>query len=82
MNKYIGISLIAVSAALVSCNDFLDELPDNRAELNSEANIELLLTSAYPQSDFIAITEYSSDNVDDYGENNPYTQRFLDQVYH
>ena len=82
MKKYIGFSIIAFSMGLASCNDFLDKLPDNRAELTSEANIQLLLTSAYPSSDFIAVTEYASDNVDDYGKNNPYTDRFLDQLYH
>ena len=82
MKKYIGFSIIALSMGLTSCSDFLDKLPDNRAELTSEANIQLLLTSAYPDNDFIAVTEYASDNVDDYGDNNPYTDRFLDQLFH
>jgi hypothetical protein len=65
-----------------SCDKFLDEMPDNRAEVDSDTKIEKLLVSAYPDRAFIMITEMSSDNVDDYGENNPNTDRFVDEVYH
>lgn len=66
---------------LASCNDFLDELPDNRTELDTEAKIENLLVSAYPTHDPIIFAEYMSDNVDDIGPNNPNTERFYDQCY-
>ena len=37
MKKYIFGALTMVSAlALTSCNDYLDKLPDDRAELNSD----------------------------------------------
>lgn len=74
--------LLMGAATLVSCNKFLDELPDNRAEVDSEAKIEKLLVSAYPEKTYIMIAEMSSDNVDDYGEKNPNTDRFIDEVYH
>ena len=32
-----------------SCNDFLDKLPDNRTELDTEQKITKLLISAYPE---------------------------------
>jgi len=83
MNKYIGISIIAVAMGLglTSCNDFLDKLPDNRTEANTEEKIQRLLVAAYPTHDHMAFTEYASDNVDDMGANNPYTERFIDQLY-
>ena len=65
----------------LSCDDYLATMPDNRAESDSEEKINKLLVSAYPESDYIVCTELSSDNVDDYGSNNPYTDRFLEQVY-
>jgi len=81
MKKYIGLSIIALSMGLASCNDFLDKLPDNRTEANTEEKIQKLLVAAYPTHDHMLFTEYASDNVDDMGANNPYTDRFLDQVY-
>jgi len=81
MKKYIGLSIIALGLGLTSCDDFLDELPDNRTEANTETKIQKLLVSAYPDHDHMAFTEYASDNVDDMGENNPNTERFLDEIY-
>ena len=81
MKKYIGLSILALAFGLTSCDDFLDKLPDNRADIDSKDKAVTLLVSAYPDNDYILLTEYSSDNVDDYGARNPYTDRFLDQVY-
>lgn len=71
----------AALLALTSCNDFLDKMPDNRAELDTKEKVRALLVSAYPDHDYMLVTEFMSDNVDDYGPNNPYTDRFIDQVY-
>lgn len=85
-NTFRHLSLSVGSAVmllgLVACNEYLDELPDNRMELTSLDKVEKLLVTAYPTSSPIFVAEYSSDNVDNYGENNPYTSRFVDQVYH
>lgn len=81
MKKYIGLSIIALGMGLSSCNDFLDKLPDNRTEANTEEKIQKLLVAAYPTHDHMGFTEYASDNVDDMGANNPYTDRFIDQMY-
>lgn len=75
------ISVLSIIAAALSCDKFLDTMPDNRAEIDSQAKIQALLTSAYPSTDYMLLTEFMSDNVDDYGSNNPYTDRFIDQVY-
>ncbi|TDS08913.1 putative outer membrane starch-binding protein [Sphingobacterium paludis] len=73
--------ILACGLSLHSCNKFLDELPDNRATLNTESKIDKLLVSAYPQNAYLVSAEFSSDNVDDYGISNPYSQRDLEQLF-
>lgn len=81
MKKNIILPIIAIGMGLASCDDFLDKLPDNRADIDTKDKAVTLLVSAYPDHDYILLTEFSSDNVDDYGARNPYTDRFIDQVY-
>ena len=81
MKKYIVLSILALSMGLVSCNDFLDTLPDNRTEANSVEKIQKLLVAAYPTHDHMAFTEYASDNVDEVLSNSSYKERFIDQCY-
>lgn len=78
-NKFtlLGLGLIS----LASCDDYLDKMPDNRAEIDSESKIQSLLVSAYPTHDYMLVTELMSDNVDMNGADNPNTDRFADQVY-
>ena len=45
INVFIGLTFVWIST---SCESYLDKLPDNRANLNSEDNITDLLVSAYP----------------------------------
>ena len=45
-NKLI-LFLAGICLALTSCNDFLDRLPDDRAELNSLDKVAKFLSSAY-----------------------------------
>lgn len=56
-----------VALAATSCNDFLDEMPDNRTELNSDENITQILTSAYPDNTYAVWTNLMSDDHDDIG---------------
>jgi len=70
-----------VLLGLSSCNKFLDEMPDNRATIDTEEKIVSLLNSAYPTHSYQLITEMMSDNVDCNSPENPYTDAFLDQVY-
>jgi len=78
---------VGVAAALMlsfaSCDSYLDEMPDNRAEVDSEEKIVSLLTSAYPQNgSYMLINETMSDNIDDMGERyEKYGDRFLVQAY-
>lgn len=64
-----NILYIAVSSAmlLASCDDFLNTMPDNRAEIDTESKITSLLVSAYPSSTDIVMTEMASDNAMDNG---------------
>ena len=66
---------------LCACDDFLDVMPDNRTEVDTAEKMRALLVSAYPATDYMLLTEFSSDNVDNYGENNPNYDRFIEQVY-
>ncbi len=72
---------VAAIASLTACDKFLDKMPDNRAEINSQEKVRALLTSAYSQSTSMLFLEYMSDNVDNLGDDNPGTDRFMDQVY-
>jgi len=66
-NKF---ALVALGAlAFASCNDFLDEMPDNRTGIDNAENIKLMLVSAYSEALPIAMMELMSDNVTDYGKN-------------
>ena len=79
--KYTLIALLTLALSLVSCDKFLDVMPDNRTELDTQEKIRSLLVSAYPETDYLLVTEFSSDNVDNYGKDNPNTDRFVDQLY-
>ncbi len=80
-NNLYALALSVSALAFAGCDDFLDTMPDNRAELDNEAKIQSMLTSAYIDHDPIMVAELVSDNVDDYGENNPYTERWFDDTY-
>lgn len=60
---------IALSAAVAftSCEDFLDKMPDNRAEINSADKVTSILVSAYPTITAAMMQEMSSDNAMDNG---------------
>ena len=66
---------------LVSCDKFLDTMPDNRAEIDTPEKIRAILTTAYPSGTYLTTNEYMSDNVDQIGHDNPSSSRFLDQLY-
>lgn len=46
------------------CDEYLDVMPDSRAELDSDEKITKLLVDGYPSNLFILTTEMSSDNID------------------
>ena len=62
-----GLGLLFAVLLFASCNNFLDTLPDKRAELNSEKQIDQILVSAYPSTLPVMVFEMMSDNVTDNG---------------
>lgn len=80
-NKNIFISALALVFALTSCNDWLDVMPDNRAEVDTAEKVRKLLVSAYPENGFAFCGELSSDNVDDMGAQVTYHHRVCEQMY-
>ena len=79
--KYPFLALLAGACLTLfsACGEFLDELPDNRAELDSPEKIYKLLVSAYPDRTYVRMCEFSSDNVDDQGADDPNSWRILEQ---
>jgi SusD family. len=59
--------LIAVVVTTTGCKKFLEQAPDNRAVLNSPEKVAQLLSTAYPQANYMAFCESISDNVADKG---------------
>lgn len=77
----ISLLILALSFTLVSCNGWLDIMPDNRAEVDTEEKVASLLVSAYPETSYIMCAELSSDNVDDFGESIPEHNRIYGQFF-
>ena len=67
MKKYtytflINLSLISFLGITLSCDNFLDEVPDNRVALDNLDKASQLLTSAYSNAGY-SFTEWMTDNV-------------------
>lgn len=60
--------LLAIPATLFSCNSFLDELPDNRTEIDTEDKVSMVLVSAYSSTLPALMQELMSDNITDSGK--------------
>lgn len=52
---------------LTACNDYLDKVPDDRAQVDTQEKVQKLLVSAYPTHVPNFLFEMSSDNVTDNG---------------
>ncbi len=83
MNKLNSLLIICALVSFSSCNDFLDEMPDNRITIDTESELKALMNSAYPQCSFVRVTELASDNADDLnGEANGYYDCFSEQCFY
>lgn len=58
-------SVFAVALMMTACSDFLDKIPDERTELQTEDNIVDLLKGSYPATNYQYVCELSSDNLID-----------------
>jgi len=66
--KYNIIKVLAFVLLATSCNDVLDETPDNRIEtLDTPEKIAELLVGAYPDAAYVPFLEPMSDNAGDKG---------------
>ena len=72
---------ISTAMTLASCSDFLDTMPDNRAEVNSESKITSLLVSAYPGITDVVMTEMASDNAEDNGSRFSIEDKVQEEAY-
>ncbi len=72
----------AASVLLLSCNKFLDVLPDNRTEIDTPTKVANILLSAYPDYLPYGIWELMSDNVTDAGTNFGLPYNWAVTTYH
>lgn len=61
----ITIPILMTYLLCVGCEDMLDKVPDNRAELKSPGQIAEVLVGAYPNANYSLLAEFSSDNFVD-----------------
>lgn len=72
----LGVTLVL---SMTSCNTFLDANPySTLVEPDNGSKIEKLLGAAYSTSSIAYLTELSSDNIQDDGVYNPYTNQFCE----
>lgn len=79
LHIYAAVALLAMTT--VSCDKYLDVMPDRRAEVDSAEKVIALNTSAYPDRAFATFTELISDNADNFGIQFIGTDRFADQSW-
>lgn len=78
---YYMVCMLAALSVIISCDDFLDKMPDKRAEINSNQKISELLVSAYPNVDPMMIYEHRTDNVMDNGRRFGEPERMIVENY-
>ena len=74
--------LMLAPCLLSSCDEFLDEMPDNRTTIDKEKKVKDILTSAYPDHEYGVVCEFSSDNVDEFNNTNGSSNRWFMQLGH
>lgn len=78
---YHKVYLLLVLCTLVSCDKFLDKVPDKRTEIDSNQKVSELLVSAYPNVDPMMIYEHRTDNVMDNGRRFGEPARMITENY-
>ncbi len=80
--RLISIFSLALMFCITACDDYLDVMPDNRTELDSDEKITKLLVDASPSRLFVLLTETASDNAD-WRDNISYSSlnKTLEQVW-
>ena len=67
MKRIILYASLLSAVVLAGCKKYLDKEPDNRTRITTPDQIAQLLTTAYPQGNYIMFTESMSDNAEDKG---------------
>lgn len=75
------IKYVVVFFAITSCNDILDETPDNRTAIDSPEKIAELLVGAYPEAAYVSFLEPMSDNAEDKGTSATTDFRVNEEMY-
>ncbi|KAA6343385.1 hypothetical protein EZS27_008938 [termite gut metagenome] len=75
------VTMVMLTIGITSCDDFLDKMPDKRAELNTPQKVQDLLVSAYPNSLPSMMFELMSDNATDNGSMYQYVFNSQQQSY-
>lgn len=65
--KKITYFILCSTVLFSACNKFLDKDPDMRAHIDDIDKVKRLVASAYPGSNYLAMAETYSDNVEDKG---------------
>src|SRR5690349_9342040 len=65
MKKQILYIIISSAFLAGGCKKYLDKEPDNRTQVKTPDQIAQLLTTAYPQGNYILFCESMSDNAED-----------------
>lgn len=84
MKKYICNYVLLCMLLLfvfASCDDYLDALPDNRTEIDTEDKVGQLLVSAYSSKNPNMLFEMASDNTDNMANNYLAYDKFQIQAY-
>lgn len=81
MKRYIKFIPLFLLASVVSCDDVLSEVPDNRTEIDSAEKISELLVGAYPEAGYVPFLEPMSDNADDKGPAAEEDVRINEEMY-
>lgn len=73
--------LFAGIISFASCDDYLNEIPDNRTELDTPEKVTKLLVSAYAISTPTILHELMSDNMSDRGKQYGVSYTMFDEAY-
>jgi starch-binding outer membrane protein, SusD/RagB family len=60
-----GVIVLASLVCFAGCSDYLEQLPDQRTELNTPEKVSELVASAYPRANYITFLEAMTDNAED-----------------
>ncbi|MRG49124.1 RagB/SusD family nutrient uptake outer membrane protein [Chitinophaga sp. SYP-B3965] len=82
MKKIALYTILLSSLTVSSCKKYLEQAPDQRADLNTPEKVSELLVSAYPRANYFTFCEAMSDNVtDNFGAANQYPINSLPYIY-